>query len=391
MLTGLKSLMFGSSKKNQSLTKTNFKMKKFANYDSFSVLIADGETPNALSIVRCLGEIKNIKIFVLSKGTKNPIRYSRYVSKFISYTSGDTKEEKLAAIIDAIESTNADILLPLDIAMIRLVAEYKESLSKIIAVAPVPNVDSFDSANDKWLLSIWLKENEIAHPETILYKKNQNLNEIISSLTFPIIIKPTLGFGGNGIKIIQTAEDLQNWKKEFDHSEDYIFQSYIKGYDIDCSVISVEGKIFVHTIQKSIKYLKDDPWAYAMDFAENAKVFKIVTEIVEKFNWSGVNNIALRYDEDTDQFKIIEMNPRFWASVLATIFTGVNFPYTSCLLALHKHVPEIHSSNKIVIRSGDAIKMMMKRFTNRDYLHFDNTYLELTIKDPLPTLMKEIF
>lgn len=365
-------------------------MKKISNYDSFSVLIPDGETGNALSIVRCLGEYKNIKIFVLSNKNNSPVRYSRYVSKYLSYSSDGTKEKYLAAIIDAIESTNADILLPLDVGAIRLVAEYNDSLSRIIAVAPVPEVNSFDSANDKWLLSLWLKENGITHPETSLFKKNQNLDEVISTLTFPIIIKPTLGFGGNGIKIIQTAEELQNWNREFDHSEDYIFQAYIKGYDIDCSVISLDGKIFVHTIQKSIKYLKDDPWAYAMDFAENAEVFRIVTEIVEKFNWSGVNNIALRYDEDTDQFKIIEMNPRFWASVLATLFTGVNFPLTSCLLALHKEVPDIHASNKIVIRSGDAVKMMMKRFTNRDYLHFDNTYFELTIKDPLPTLMKEI-
>ncbi len=365
-------------------------MEKTAKNESFSVLIPDGDTPNTLSIVRCLGQFNKIKIFILSKVKKNPVRYSRYVFKFIYYSNGETKEDQLNAIIDAINKTNADILLPIDVPAIRLVSEFNEVLSKLIAIAPIPDVNSFDIANDKWLLSLWLKENNISHPKTILFKANNSLDEVISSLTFPIIMKPTNGFGGKGIKIFQHAEELHNWYNEFDHIQDFIFQPYIKGYDIDFSVICIEGKILVHTIQKSIKYLTDDPWAYAIEFAENDELYNLVREIVEKFKWSGVNHIDLRYDEDKCQFTVIEMNPRFWASVLATIFTGVNFPYSSCLLALKKELSEIRAKNKIVIRSGDALKMTVKRFTNQSYLHFDNTYLELTIKDPLPTLLKKI-
>lgn len=364
-------------------------MKKFAKNRPFSVLIPDGETNNSLSVVRCLGEEKNVKIFVLSKGKNNPVRYSRYISKFIHYSNGETKEEKLAAIIDAIEKTNADILLPLDIDIIRLVSEYKEILSKLIAIAPVPDVNSFDIANDKWLLSLWLKENNISHPKTTLFNSSNNIDEVISSIVFPIIVKPTNGFAGRGIKICENAEELQSWHQEFDHSEDFIFQSYIKGYDIDCSVICLEGRILVHTIQKSIKYSKDDPWAYAMQFLQNDEVFNIVKEVAEKFNWSGVNNIALRYDEEMCQMKVIEINPRFWASVLASIFAGVNFPHFSCLSGLKRELPEIETQNTIVIRTGDALKMILKRFKNQSYLLFDNTYFEYTVKDPLPTIMKE--
>ncbi len=50
---------------------------------SFSVLIPDGESNNTLSVVRCLGQEKNINVFVLSKKTSIPVKYSRYISKFI--------------------------------------------------------------------------------------------------------------------------------------------------------------------------------------------------------------------------------------------------------------------------------------------------------------------
>ncbi len=364
-------------------------MGKFEKNRSFSVLIPDGETNNSVSIVRCLGVEKNIKIFVLSKEKNKPVRYSRYISKFIHYSNGETKEEKLTAIIDAIEKTNADVLLPIDIDTIRLVAEYKEILSKLIAIAPVPDVNSFDIANDKWLLSLWLKENNISHPKTILFKSTNSFDEVVPVITFPIIVKPTTGFGGREIKICKNAEELQSWYNEFDHSEDFIFQSYIKGFDIDCSVICFEGRIIFHTTQKSIKYSTDDPWSYGMEFLENGEVFSIVKKVVKKFMWSGVVNIGLRYDEDKHQVKVIEMNPRFWASVLGSIFAGVNFPYFSCLLGLKRELPIIKIENKIVIRSAPALRMILKRFTNQSYLYFDNTYLELTIKDPLPTLIKE--
>lgn len=365
-------------------------METNAKNGSFSVLIPDGDTANTLSVVRCLGEIKNVKIFILSKAKNKPVRYSRYITKFIYYSCGDTKEEKLTAIKDAIEKTNADVLLPIDVEFIRLVAEYKGLLSKLIAIAPMPDVKSFDIANDKWLLSLWLEENNILHPQTILLKAKDSLDQVLSSLTFPIIVKPRNGFGGNGIKIFQHAEELPIWYNGSNHQHDFICQPYIKGYDIDFSVICNEGEILVHAIQKNLKYLTNDQWAYAVEFAENDELYSLVREMAEKFNWSGVNHIDLRYDEDKCQFTVIEMNPRFWASVLATIFTGVNFPYTSCLLALQKEVPKIQPTHKIVINTADAAKMMMKRFTNREYLHFDNTYFELTIKDPLPTLIKEI-
>ena len=356
-----------------------------------SVLIPDGDTNNAVAVVRCLGESKNSKIFVLSKDEDKPVRYSRYISKYIYIPRGESKQEQLAAIVKAIKQTNADVLLPIHIETIRLVSEYKEQLSELISIAPVPEVGSFDIADDKHLLSLWLQENNIPHPKTIFFDKNRDLDEVVSSIKFPIIVKPTIGFGGTGIEIIENSNELQLWHNRIDQSGDYIFQSYIKGYDIDCSVISVEGKIHVHTIQKSIKNNEDDTWAIAMEFLQDEAVYSVVQEVIEKFNWSGVVNIGLRYDKETNQINLIEMNPRFWASVSASIFAGANFPYYSCLLGLGQELPEITYTNKIVIRTSPAFKMIMRKVLLRTYQKFDNTYLELNIKDPVPTFMKEFY
>ncbi|REG83447.1 carboxylate--amine ligase [Algoriphagus antarcticus] len=365
-------------------------MKNVETNRSFSVLIPDGECTYATSVVRCLAEQKNIKTIALATDKNAAVRFSRYTSKFIYNVYGESNEERLTGIIDAIKKTNADILLPVDVGTIRLIAENKEKLSKLIAIAPIPEVNSFDIADDKWLLSLWLKENNIAHPNTILFKSTNSLDETVSSITFPTIIKPRKGSGGKGIYIFENKEEFKSWYTEFDHSEDQIIQSYIKGYDIDCSVICSEGRILAHTIQKGLKYTVAYQWPYGVEFLDNDEIFNLVKEVVEKFKWSGVVHIDLRYDEVERKAKLIEMNPRFWASLAASLFAGVNFPYLSCLSGLKRELPVLKTQEKRVLRTGPALKMTFNRlFKKQDYLPFDNTFGEFIMKDPLPNLFSK--
>lgn len=366
-------------------------MEKRALDNNYSVLIPDGDDANSLAVARSLAEEKNIKVYVLSPDKNDTIQYSRHVSRLIHCSDGKTKEGKLAAIEDAIKNTNADILLPVGVKAIRLIAEHKEQLSKSIALPPLPEVDSFDMANDKWLLSQWAKENNIPHPTTTLFRSVDSLEEIISSITFPVIVKPRNGFGGNGIYKFQNAKEFQSWYPEFEHSEDQIIQSYIKGNDIDCSILCNEGKILAHTIQRSIKYSDDDPWPYGLEFLSHDEILSIVADLAKKFNWSGVAHLDLRYDEIEKRSKLIEINPRFWASVSASIFAGVNFPYLSCLSALKRELPPLKTENKIVVRTGPAVKMTLNRlFKRKNDFRFDNTFFEFILKDPLPTVFSEI-
>lgn len=357
-----------------------------------SVLVPDGESNYAISVVRCLAEVNNINTIVLSKNWKSGTRFSRYTSKFIYDWGGNTKEERLNKIIHYIKETNPDILLPVDIECIRLIAENKEKVANLTAIAPIPEVGSFDIADDKWRLSVWLKENNIPHPETVLFTPAMDLDEVTSLITFPIIIKPRRGSGGKGIYIIKTPEELQSWHSDFNHSEDLIIQSYINGYDIDCSIVCSEGKVLTHTVQKSLKYETDYPWPYGIEFLENEEIFNIAQEVAKKFHWEGVVHIDLRYDEVEQRAKLIEMNPRFWASVTASLFAGVNFPYLSVLSGLGKEIPTVKNQNKRVLRSGPAMKMFLTGlFNKRKDLSYDNSFLEFIVKDPLPNLFSESF
>jgi len=357
---------------------------------AFSVLIPDGESPLALAVLRCLADTKNSRIFVLSNDNFAPIRFSRYATKFLSYTNqNDSDSVRLDAILDVISSLKPDIILPIDVKTIRLLSENKSLFeSERITTALIPETKSFDISNDKWKLAKWLNEKGFPHPSTVLVENIDKQAEEVSLLTFPVLAKPRRGSGGLGIKYFVNSSDLLNSKDIFQNNE-YIIQSYIEGYDIDCSVLCRDGVILAHTIQKGYLFESQGvSWPAGLEFLNNEQVFSLVKNIVSEFNWSGIIHIDLRYDSKEDVVKIIEMNPRFWLTVMASLFAGVNFPYLSCLAGLNRNVPSIIPKSKRVVRTKTAAKLLTKQlFQNKkNDLLFDNSFIELIIKDPIPNI-----
>lgn len=120
------------------------------------------------------------------------------------------------------------------------------------------------SSDDKFLTYVKLAENEIPLPKTLSgntdfdglklpdYKRSEDFrNKVEKLLNYPIVAKPTYGYGGKGVIII-------NNRKEFDDlldsvgQEAYLFQEFIPdnpGSDI--RVMVVGGKVIFSIMRKN--------------------------------------------------------------------------------------------------------------------------------------------
>jgi len=63
--------------------------------------------------------------------------------------------------------------------------------------------------NDKWRMHQWLKANGLPTPETVLATP-----EAIAAVQLPIILKPRIGTGSQGVKLIRERSELANLKPE---------------------------------------------------------------------------------------------------------------------------------------------------------------------------------
>ncbi len=364
-------------------------MVKVQPKEFFSVLIPDGESHHALNVIRCLGQLKNLRVFVLSNDANAPIRFSRYCYQFISYQNGNSDESRLDTIYETVKKIKPDVVLPVDIITIPLLSEDTRKLSDLTSIAPLPCLDSFKIANHKGLLSQWLKKNQISCPPTILFQKDSTeFHKALSSFAFPALLKPCVGYGGEGIEIFQNQNEFRKYCSAHTFSREFILQSFISGYDLDCSILCEKGKILAYTIQKGFL---NGPYRFrraaAIDFINDSNTYNLVSKVAEKLNWSGIAHVDLRFDVEDEQVKLIEINPRYWGSLMGSFSSGVNFPYIASLAALKREIIKSYSKQIRYMQGSLAIKSIVKNILRGNAKNQDvKTSIKFILEDPLPTI-----
>ncbi len=352
-----------------------------------NILIPDGEKAPALDVIRCLSSRRNINIHVLSAEKWVPSRFSRHISSFTQIPKKITDQDLIEILKQNILDKKIDILLPVFVQQIKFLSKYRESFQQLTNFI-IPNIGDFNTANNKWKLNNFLDDNSLNKP--ITYDVTR-LNKVKDILSFPVLLKPVYGVGGEGIKKAENIEELMAKSKYIDPNVKYIIQNYIHGYDIDMSVLCDHGKILAFTIQKGILKRKVDSFEapIGIQFLFEERIYKLIKKTMTALDWSGVAHIDLRYDSIEDDFKIIEINPRYWGSLEGSEKVGVNFPYLHCLtsLGIEYATPE-YKHEKYVKKSGQLRILKSKFSLQKDSYAFPkNTSFRANIIDPLPKIL----
>jgi predicted ATP-grasp superfamily ATP-dependent carboligase len=359
---------------------------------STSILIPDGESHLLIYVINCLSQIPGVSIFVMSSSKNNPPRFSRYISNFKYYPKTQNDLEWIQHINTETKKHEIEIIMPIFETGIRKIIKNKEYLNPDTLVVPLPDIKTFTTAINKWELANFCKNNEINVPESVLYVPEKGLSATsFEALKFPVIVKPLEGFGGGmGIDVIETPDDLKTYLREKAYLPT-IIQDFIKGYDIDCSILAEDGKIKAYTIQKG--YLQGHtPFMphVGITFIDNPQLLNTVQKLISRLQWNGIAHLDLRYDEKDNTYKVIELNPRFWVTVDASCLMGVNFPHLLIRQTL-KHTfsnPVFKHENYLNLKG--IVKTIKKDFffIKRTKFILNNTQFRFVIYDPVPTVYK---
>ena len=351
-----------------------------------NILIPDGHSTWTMSVVNCISTFKNYKLFILSDKKNTSVKFSRYTQeyKFVKY---DSDTERLQLILDELKNNNIHLILPIAEKTIQFLIENFESLSNHVKIIPLPKLADFKIAINKFELSKFLKEHDLPHPKSILIDCKKSFEDFERDFTFPILVKPLQEKGGDGIQKFTSIGLF----KQFYIDQVLFVQEYINGYDIDCSVLCDKGKILNYTIQKG-NLAGHNQFApqLGLEFLENEEVLEVVSHLMELLNWSGVAHIDLRYDAYNKNYKIIEINARFWGSVEASKIAGINFPQLVIESALGNSNSSLEYKPITYLRFKGFLKTVKRNPLTIFNIKFILNYTEArsVLKDPLPTLYK---
>jgi predicted ATP-grasp superfamily ATP-dependent carboligase len=361
------------------------------------VLIPDGENEHALWVARSLAHSKQVRLHVLSSKRWMPVRFSRHCRLYKFSSTGADYARRLNALTDIARRIHVDVILPVSEEGMLLAATEREALSRLASLPPIPETQSLKLAKNKWQLNQFACQHDLPVPEAVLVTFGPAFDRQVSSLEYPVLLKPTTLTDGQGIRRFDTPSDILGFLKSQDEEmfkAKYLVQTYIPGSDMGLSVLCRDGEILAFTIQRGIISAahRFGP-LMAMQFISQEDVLDIGQRLVSALHWSGVAHIDFRQDSRDGRAKIIEMNARYWGSLLGSLVAGVNFPYLACLaaqgisFARPRYQCSKYAYTTTIIKEG-LLSLLGKNSLSG--FAFRETGLRFFLADPLPELVKKL-
>lgn len=358
------------------------------------ILIHEGGTGHGIKVAQCLAKTGDFQVEIAAESAHSASRFSRYVTRFHLLRAPANSPDGISQIKDIIRQRKIDVLLPINPGEIAAVMEEGFDLRSLVRIPLQPSTKAYDRAGNKENLSFFLEQYGLPHPRTIRYETDRgNFQTSLETLRFPVLAKPTSSGGGTGIRLIDTPEILISFLEANSNPDNpYIVQEFIQGRDYGCGVWCVDGEIQYHTIYKRSQSDGNslEPFR-GLIFVDHDPVITIAKKLMKELRWNGIAQIDLRVDEATGEVFVIEVNPRFWATIVGSMRMGINFPELACRQALeHSLSPLKQKPGRYVTRSGSIsyVKQMLLNQNREQFPGLKNNGLFEAISDPLPVIFE---
>lgn len=293
-----------------------------------NILILDAHTIESLSVFKSLKK-NNHWILALCDNMLSYGYQSRYPDKKIIKPKLLYKsEEFLNYIISIVKDYRVDVIMPMYDLSAEFLSFYKDQLLEYVLFI-APDYKVFVNGYNKGMLMESCRINNIPHPRTA--KLNiENIDIISNYVGFPAIIKPDITSGGRGMKIVDNIYQVKDqYFKIYKQFGDCSLQEYIpfggKQYKVQMFRYG-EQKIINPVVVEKIRFYPEKGGSSCMNKTIfNNDLVGIAEKVLSVINWYGFADFDMIQDPRTGDVKVMEINPRFPASIKSAYISGVDY------------------------------------------------------------------
>lgn len=363
-----------------------------------NVLVTSGEPRMAYAICKTLHK-HGFRVYSGDVSKLSMASFSRYCAGSMTYTPPrKDKERFIRDIEEFIEKKQIDILLP-TMEEIFVLAEHAERLRPKVKFI-LPGYEQMLLAHNKKTITAIAGDIGVAVPETWEATELLEDEDKLARLAFPVIIKPKQGRGGWGTVQFNTAPDLLQALKTTVNLQEYMVQQFIDGDVVAACAIYKDG---VCIARDSYIPLAVYPLHVGQPTIRESRHFEetlnSLTKLLDHIQWNGVCEIDFIIDRTSGVSYLLDVNPRFWASIAHNIAAGVNYPYYYCQLAEgndNVQAPDAVAGTRTRWLAGDMQRIAAEFFASDRKLRYLKEWLttrknftaydDWDITDPLPFL-----
>lgn len=369
---------------------------------NWRVLVTDGDALHSLAITRSLGS-KKMKVTIASHRRVFSLSfYSKFCQKRLVYPDPEKKKEEfIKFLFDELKSKNYDILLPVRSTVTPIVAEHKEKLS-LYANFVIPSKESMEIANNKEKTFKFADKVGIPIPKTFYPQNLDELGEVAKELSFPVVVKASYGAGSRGVFYVNTKKKLIDFFSKYfssgecDGTKRSMVQELIRGFGCGFFSIFDRGEpkaIFMHKRIREYP-ITGGPSTMAESYY-HPRLKELGLKLLRELNWNGVAMVEFKFDKKDNEFKLMEINPKFWGSLNLAIASGVDFPYLFCLQAMKQKFEPVFEYKKGVkfrwLFPGDFMCLLAHYGFSKDFYKdfFDKSvHYDISLSDIKPNILE---
>jgi predicted ATP-grasp superfamily ATP-dependent carboligase len=303
------------------------------------VLITDAENKHALAAVRSLGK-KGIDVIASSHRTHCMSFYSKYCNNHYTYSKTTDESAFISDLLEIIESESCDVLLPIGFNSNKIISKNISCFSEIIKI-PIVDYHPMELASDKNQTMKFAYNHGIPIPSTYYPTSIEELKEISTMVTFPVVLKASeesgsVKYANNKYELIELFSKLcESFPSQIKAQKYPLVQEYIPGEGYGFFALFDHGQpkaIFGH--RRIHEYpVTGGPSTMAQSVFDS-EMNDIGVRLLGELKWHGVAMVEFKKDHRDGSFKLIEINPKFWGSLDLSIACGIDFPYLACMLGM---------------------------------------------------------
>lgn len=309
------------------------------------VLVTDGSYEHTLAIIRYLGRL-GIDVCAVGESRSTPSFRSKYCHEGIVGPNPWLEREYVEFLQSQVKQGAFDVLIPVGYRTTSVVARHRRDLEGLVKIV-LPDQNSLELALDKRKTYALAQGIGIPYPQTVYPQSLVEMESMSRGLEYPVVIKGLLEAGGQLVRYPSSHQELVRLYRSMCGENNLygetlpMIQEYVRG-DTTYSFCGLyqEGvckRVFMFKEIRSVP-VRGGSASYAESFYDPT-LKEYGMRLLDSLKWHGVANIEFRQEKSTGKLKLMEINPKFWASLEVALRSGVNFPYDVIQIAMGKEVP----------------------------------------------------
>lgn len=312
------------------------------------LLSQENDSRSFLSVTRSLGE-QNLVIHSASNQAIATTVCSRYIKKRIILPKFSSENNNwLNELTNILKHEEYTLVIPCDDLSVIYLHSFRNQLSPY---AKLYLIDSkiYDIVNNKHKTTQLAVSLGICTPKSILIKDNKKIKQLINEFSFPLVLKPISSFDEKSTERhnVVIIYDLDALISEVDLiliNSPVQIQSFFKGIGVAVSVLAKDGHIIVASQHKRLhEPFSGGGSSYRISMEINRELFSASQKIIQNLQYTGIAMLEFRYNLNTNEWVLLEINARFWGSLPLAISAGINYPYLLYKMLIDEKI----STNKI--------------------------------------------